>query len=354
MTAKFDHQDIVYYNATLFAPTSGGVIPAAVSDIRGTPIIETPEHWQASVVRFDISSSLLPPVTLPMPGPPVLGPNVPTSLVVTLRYLGVSYPATVLINCRDLASYGDAYSIDDVVARINAAFAVAYAAIPAPPASAAPAFGFDAVSQLISLYFQDTYNGASPIEIYVNSALYNYVLSIPADFYGFNLPSGLDFRFKTYETSATRLVAAAPRTGLPVIVNTMAGNVLSLVQEGSSLQAWSGARSIVITTSMPINPEALPQSSLLSQNQSYSSNSIPILSDFLLSTNPGENPVVDRINIAYLPSAEYRMIQLKGREALKRVDLKFFYTKNDGTLRELFLPPGGHASAKIMFRRSRE
>ena len=355
MTSRVDSQDLVYYNASIYAPDTGGIIPAAVSDTRGTPILDVPEDWQVSVVRFDVTAQLLPPVTfpLPLPFPTTSQLQTPSLCTVTLQYLGINYTQPVQVVYLDTSyTFGTLYTCDAVAQRINQAYAACYAMIPGVlPSSAPPVFVFDPVTQLMSMYYQETYATApNRIQVYMNRYTFNYLLTLECDFFGYDTPGGLDYRVQTESTNA-RTVPAAPRTGFPVGVVALAGNVLVLSQEGSSLQAWSGVRSIVITTSMPINSESLPQTTSPGQSQNFSSNSVPILSDFILSGEPGENPVVDRINILYLPTSEYRMAQLRGREALKRIELKFFYSMNDGSLRELLIPPGGHASAKLMFRR---
>lgn len=354
VSSRHDHQDLVYYNAALFNPASGQPIPASVSDTRGAAIIESPELWQCSVVRFDISASLLPPIVLPMPGPPAVG-SVPSNLVVTLRHLGIDYQAVVSVFSASPLTYGFMYSGDELMTRLNQALATAFAAIPGPSSSEPPVFVFNPVTQLITLYFQSTYaTAADPVEIYLNSAAYQYVLSLPAGFLGYNTPSGRDFLIQPGASSVVTLPALGSRAGYPTLVQAVAGEVRALTQAGPSTGAWNGVRSIVITTSLPVNSENLPGSSLVSQNTSYSNNNLPILSDFILGGEPSENPISDRIQVTYLPTAEYRMVQLRGREPLKRLDLKWFYSLYDGTLRELLLPPGGHASAKILFRRNEQ
>lgn len=352
--SKHEHTDIVYYNASLFNPSLGQPIPAAVSDIRSQALVDHPREWECSVVRFDLSANLLPPAVVPMPQPPVVGPSVPTLLKVTLRYLGVDYQAVVNIGSTSTATYGFVFSIDALVGAINTALAAAFALIPGPSSTAPPVFAFNPVTQLITLYYQDTYvTAVNPIDIYVNSALYNYIVSMPAAFFGYNLPTGRDFRIQVESSSALAQPAVGARSGLPVIVQTIAGNLRSLSQAGPSLNSWNGVRSLIITTTMPINSESLPLTSLAGQNSTFSSNSLPILSDFVLGAEPSTNPVVDRITVEYLPTAEYRMVQLRGNEPIVRLDLKWFFSLFDGTIREVLIPPGGFCSAKVMFRRSR-
>lgn len=349
--------DIVYYNASLFNPGGAQPVEAYISDIRSQAVIDTPEDWQVSVVRFDITSSLVPPMIIPMSIPPTNVPGVyASSLRVTLRHLGIDYSAPVFIFCFSSSLFGAVYAIDELLTRYNTALATAYALVPAPPSTAAPIFVFNPVTQLITLYYQATYvTAVNPIEIYLDTQAYGYVVSLPAAFLGWNTPSGRDFRIQVETSSALTIPAVGARAGYPSVVQALAGEVRALSQSGVSLASTNGVRSILITTSMPISSESLPSTSLAgAQNSGYSSNSLPILSDFIVGgSDPSENPAVDRVQITYLPTAEYRMIQMRGVEPLKRVDLRFFFTLLDGEIRQLSIPPGGHVSAKLLFRRVR-
>lgn len=352
---KHDHKDVVYYNATLFNPSTGQPVPAYISDTRSQAIINHPNKFECSIVRFDLSADLLPPAVAPMPPFPggALPADLPSLLRVTLRYLGVDYQTIVLIGVVSADTYGFVYAIDELTRRVNTALATSFAAIPGPSSTAPPQLIFDPKTQLLSLYYQATYvTAGNPIEIWVNSSLYKYMVSIPAAFAGYNNANGRDFRIQVESNSALTIPAVGARAGYPSTIQAVAGEVRQLQQAGPSMNSWNGVRSLFITTSMPINAESLPTNPLLAQNSSYSSNTLPILSDFVLGVDPGTNPVVDRISVAYLPTAEYRMVQMRGNEPLTRVDLKWFYTLFDGTIREVLIPPGGFCSAKIMFRRS--
>jgi hypothetical protein len=345
---------------SLFNPASASVsIPAQVIDTRSTAILARPDDWEMSVVRFDISAQLLPPMVLPMPPlpPPPPAPQpatVPTLLTVTLRFAGIDYQQTVSIGYGGPATYGFVYAFDELTVRINAAFAAAFALIPGLPVGAQPPFlYFDPGTQMFRLFFQTAVYGAAPLaEIWLSHTAYKYLASMPAFFAGINQPAGKDFRLQVERDSAV-LIPAPPGPGYPVLIQGYAGAVAFLTQAGPSLAATNGVRSIYLSSNLlPINSEGLPTTSSPGQDAGYSSNSTPILSDFLLTTEPATNPVVDRISVSYLPSAEYRMIQLRGAEPIKQVDVKFFFTLFDGTVREMFLFPGGYCSAKIMFRRS--
>jgi len=289
-----------------------------------------------------------------MPGPAPYGPAVvPSLLKVTLRSLGVDYQQIVQVFSPSQETYGFVFSIDELLTRINTAFAAAFAAmVPVAGVTSPPILAFNPQTQLISMYYQETY-ATAPVEIYVNTPLYNLIRSIPAALLGQNLASGKDFIIQTAASSVVRIpTIAAGRPGYPVTVQAVTDPVDAITQAGISLQAMNGVRTIYISTNLPIAREETPSTTGVAQNANSSSNSESILTDFLMSTDADENPVVDRINISYLPTAEYRMIQMQGMVRIKEIKLDWFYTLFDGSTRRMTIPPGGVCSVKLMFRRA--
>lgn len=339
---------LLYYNASITIPEGGQPAPAYITDTRNEPVVTTPDDWEISVVRFDVSANEIPSMVLPMPGPPAVG-LVPTNLVVTLVIPPTSYQATVFINNPVLQEYGFLFHIDQLINAINVAFAAAFALMPGGTAVAPPALVWDPKTQLVSLYYGVEYT--TTVQVWVDSSTYKYIFSMPAIFNGFNNPSGLDYQLQTVTSSAIQIPPTGARAGYPVVVQAMNTDTRYISQAGVIVSSMNGVRSIFITTSMPINSEGLPFSPMLNQNVGTSSNSMPILSDFLLSAANTSNPDSDRVEVEYLPTAEYRMVQMRGKSALTRIDLKFWFALFDGRIFELFLPPGGFASVKLLFRK---
>lgn len=342
---------IRYYNASMFNPVTGQVVPASISDVRAASLIERPDDWECSIVRFDISAALLPPIVVPLVAPPPAAATVPTLLRVTLRSLGVDFQQPVNVFTTP-DTPGFIYSIDELMTAINLAFAAAFAAMPAVVGvTSPPMLAFNPVTQLINIFYQATYVTA-PVEVYLNSAAYRMIPSLPAAFFGYNNVDGKDYRLQLDANTAVTIPAVGARAGYPTIVQAVANEVRQSTQAGPSLSALNGVRSIYISTDLPIAAESLPNSVGVAQNTNTSSASQSILTDFLLSSDPGENPISDRINISYLPTAEYRMIQMLGNQPISRIRLDWYYTLYDGTIGRMNIPPGGVCSAKLMFRRA--
>ena len=350
------NSDVIYYNAGLFVPDSSPATPAEIADIRSVPILEIPGDYDMSVIRFDVSTGLLPASIVPMDNPvPSLGANVPTKLWVTLFQAGIAYSTQVNIDVFALATYGFIYGIDDLLLRINTAFATSLAAIFAPGVASPPVLCYNSSTKLISMYVGSDYLAAGAPQIWVNSILFNYITTMPVQtFVGFGSANHMDFRIQVDSSLSIFLGPGPVYNNEPLLVNQLAlVGAIKIPQSGIVLDSWSSIRSIYITTSsLPITAEQLPTNVLSTkQSTSSSSNSGNIVSDFLYSSDPTENPIVDRIKIVYLPTAEYRMISLNGGSAIKSIDLKFWYTDKNNISYPLFLPPGGYASVKILFRR---
>lgn len=357
--------DIVYYNASLYNP-SDVPIPASITDLRSQNVIDYPEDWHMSVIRFDIDSEEIPTTIVPMNS---TAPGFQQSkLIITIRESGVSYQANV--NVFNYASNpvtgsppaGSIYSYDEFLTNLNVAAAAAYAAYVLAigvghTATVAPYFAMDAQTNIIRCYFQDTYITGNiappspPLEIWVNYLLYRYMVNIPHQISTYNDPTGLDVKI-LLNSNFTIPISSADRSGFPrdISLTAMPGLVNYTSQETQSVQPWDGISSIFITTrSLPIQSEYLPTNSDPLQNQSFSSQSSPVISDFSINTS---NVLEFRQKITYLPSAEYRMVHLAGREGIKRIDAQFWFRAQNGVAYPINIPPNGSCSLKLIFRRA--
>jgi hypothetical protein len=209
-----------------------------------------------------------------------------------------------------------------------------------------PYIWFNAEQELLQIFAPSSWIG-SDIEIYVNKAMRRYLRGIP--FEVANQPNGRDFRLmieSSWQAGDTN------RPGFPAAIQQpyASTGLIYKTQEAKLLSSWSAARSIYLTTdSFPVSSESIPNSVLLSKRGSVSSSSIPIVTDFIFSTDG--TPAADRDRMEYLPTAEYRMIQLGGREPIMRVNLQAWWTDFGGNSYPIELAEGGSFSAKVLFRK---
>lgn len=352
---KAENEDIVYYNASLYNPNTYP-IPASITDIRSQNVIDYPEDWHMSVVRFDISTLEVPTAIIPMQNS--LPGYQPSLLTAILSMAGIQYSAPVQIFNYASSTFGEVppigavFSYSELITQINAAYAAAYALIPGPTSSAPPYFAMDAQTNILRCYFQDTYiTDPNAIGIGMNYSLYTYLVNMPHNRTVWN-PVTESTTELLLNTSFTIPISNVDRTGYPRAVSLVAmpGQVNYVSQETKGIETWDSLASIFITSNaLPIQSEYLPTTSTPTQNQTFSSQSSPVISDFVVDT---ENPLSFRQKIEYLPTAEYRMIHLAGREGIKRVDAQFWYRTKSGQTYPIILPPQGSCGLKIMFRRA--
>jgi hypothetical protein len=126
------------------------------------------------------------------------------------------------------------------------------------------------------------------------------------------------------------------------------------VGEYSTLPNWSDVQSIVIQSgSLPIRYEifAPPQTddSALGSSGSGSQVPRPVLTDIdFVETDYG----FDRTPVQYIPSGQYRMIDMFSREELKRIDAFLQFKNKDLTFDDLILLPGDYFAIKFLFVRN--
>lgn len=350
-----NNSEIIYYNASI-TNNESFILNAETNDTRNQAIINNVEHWEMSVVRFDLNSTLMPPAIVPMPIPAVPPPfRSPTDLTFTMIYLGTIIQRPVLAGTYDYSGKsGFIFTYDLLLREFNATLALIFSLLPAGHAETTPPiFIFDPKTQLIKLYYEKAYSNVGAIELWCNSATHDKLYSIPVSiFAGYNQPNGMDFKIDFGHSSAINepLLIAGVRNGLPMSTNVIPDPMLSNTQEVISTQSWNGVRAIILTTtSLPIQTEYLPNTTQASQQGSISSASAMIISDFLLSSET--NPVADRIGVEYLPISEFRMISLVGNGSLSRISIQAFYQLTNGIILPVQLPPNGSFSVKIMFRK---
>jgi len=334
---------LIYYNATVVNNTTGP-LPAVCNDTRSQAIIHVPERWDMSIVRFDVDTSLIPIAKLPMdasaPGTGF------TELSVTFVDTGI-VPSQIVGPTPGISfTNGLETSMQAVVDSLNSSFRdyanLTSVAKPSDP----PYIWFNAEQELLQIFAPSSWIGSN-IEIYVNKAMRRYLRGLP--FEAAYQPNGRDFRLML---ESSWQAAANDRPGFPAAIQQpyASAGLIYKTQEAKLLSSWSASRSIYLTTdSFPVSSESIPNSVLLSNRGSVSSSSIPIVTDFIFSTDG--TPAADRDRMEYLPTAEYRMIQLGGREPIMRVNLQAWWTDFSGNSYPIELAEGGSFSAKVLFRK---
>jgi hypothetical protein len=374
MTDFNDYKDtdtLRYSNLTFL---NGASIPqlAKVTETRTSTLLQKPSDWKMSVIRFDVDSQALP-INLP------LMQNFPdsntTQSIITLRYLGIDYSQVVNYvpsSINPIYNFPTIYNYQDWLDMVNQALALAFLSSPITTdikTSAVPVFIFDAVTGLINLYvdgnFTPTYTYPTVIPlvpsitpalmtIYMNRQLFTYFTNFEYLYQNINATDPL-LQYELYidGNNARVMPAIGSRQNLPLVVQGSTAssyylNLYRITDTAPSTANWSSVRSLILSSGgLPFRAETVPNIS--GTNNYNSDNDFPILSDFLV---PVENAVTNfRVVNEYLPTAQYRYLDLLSDTPLTKIDLIFSWTDFTGTIYPLYLLPQESFSVKLLFER---
>lgn len=339
-------EDCIYYNASLFNNSGASISPAppgasilaSYTEDRTTPLLERPQEWVGSVVRFSVPSQEIPLLYMDPYQSFIIslqaGPTVLTEIV---GYTPRSGTADRLI-----------YDYDHLVQLINSTLLLLYnRAVAAgwPGLTSAPIIIFNPSTRLFRLKVQsaayspekafDPVNTAlSGVKIWFNSFLYSLFCSLP------NYYNGLATNLTTGQT---RWMLVEDQG------DNVAGGFTTMTQQTSCLSLWNQISRLVLTTnSMPVGPEWVSTKlSTVSSSGDRPLGSLTI-SDFLIGAS--ESPT-NSSDIVYIPSGQFRYFNMLGSSPLRRIDMQFFWAGPDGNMFPVTIPVGQQMSIKIMFVR---
>lgn len=345
-------------------------------------ILDKCSDYYCSVIRFAIPLDEVPITICPIvPNqadpdltPMILGiqygaPGPATFFPKNVKYAnqGFSSPPVQNLPTQVITPYYFMYSYQNLISMFNTALAVAYtnsgvAAL--LPGYLPPYFFLNPDTNLISLVVSKYFTASSPLapltfvpRIYMNTITTGFLDAFNTIFNGFNNPLGNDLYFnlsnptvdKNYYPGGVNIPATTdPAATLPAV-----SYYYKFSQEYSVLEYWSSLRKIIISTnSIPINSEYVPginNQGSIDLDQNGVTVSFPILADFVpeIGTSAGSS----RSIAYYLPTAQYKLIDLISDNPLQTIDIKIFWQDRDGNLYPLLISILQQASMKIAFFR---
>lgn len=198
------------------------------------------------------------------------------------------------------------------------------------------------------------------LKVWFNTALFNLfssfqAIKIPFSFDTQATDEGKHFRYQWWniynsrEQTVDTFIPPNLLNRTPVIEQYLAIN-----QSYSVVPLWNPVKSIVFTTALlPILPEMVSAPQSIGSTTSFSNNGNNadvqnILTDFEVELVSGEET---RPVVYYVPTAEYRMVDLQSNQPLNAIQLSVNWRNKFGQLVPLNLGTDGNAQIKIMFRR---
>lgn len=354
-----DNVDNIYYDIVLNNPSSTQDYPAIINQSRSTAIIDNPSEYYLSVVRF----------LIPLQSIPIFNFKADTYSV-TLEFNGVPYQAPVLYIPSQtyhtvVPPYLPVYSYELFVVMINTALDAAYTlyktANPGQPQTAPPYMVFNTHTQTTAIRAQSAYYNPSfdiatqPLKLFFNTALYTFFTSYIQLFNGYTRngtpTAGRNFNIVIYDKGDNNEVIPASYNG------GVTGPGFDMEQEFGTLYNWNDLRTIQIVSNTlktrtegisSINVDSTPTRNANGDIVNTSSESQPIITDFIPAIEIGPE---GRSYVLYVPTAEYRLVDMVGTTPLKEINLQIKWTDKQGNVHPLFIPPNDSASIKILFRR---
>jgi hypothetical protein len=368
-----DSQDNIYLNITIpgntanynttgpgipnpaIPPTGEAVIPAYFKASKTAPIINNPDEYYCSIVRFVVPLASIPITIIPIipntyinPGSPG-NPNL-TTLVFGFSYAGNNYSRYVeYINVNPglsppvqnqpkqvITEYYYIYSYQQILDSINRTLILLWADAGlniAFPTLTPPFFTYDSSLQLIAAVVPAVMVSLTTpvVTMFMNNSSLNYMDGFPTLFNGFNQPYGKNYVFQFFQNAEN----AYP-------VPFAATSQYKFYQEYSTLFFWSTLRKLFFTsTTLPVTNEVTQSSAGEGVYTSF-----PIITDYALdSTTPGSSRTV----ATYNPSGQYRLVSMSGNNPITSIDIRIFWSDSFGNIYPLTLPQDQSATIKLGF-----
>lgn len=333
--------DIIYYNNTFTNTSDTDYKIAEIIDTKNQPIVNNPEDYYMSLVRFSIEGSNIPIFIYASNDDGT--PN-NDYYFVTLSVGANDYRRGVIYVSDDNSIIltgnlqNPVYSYQSFLDMINTAFQSAFNDIPSNVLpvgyTTAPFLIFNNETGIISLITDPKYAN-NAINVYMNTSLFTFFGNFQA-LYNLDLYKNYLFRIKN---NGNNTIATIVSPNGPTIINA-----LEIRQEYQNLYEWSSLKKIVVTSGL------LPTISEFTTSKNFGNsnfNSIRIISDYI----PPNDAFIgaNRSVFTYNPTAQYRLAQLTGTSGISKLDFQFFWEDRFSNLRPIVLSPAGTATIKLLF-----
>lgn len=367
--------ELIYFDVTVSNLNNTNTQPPILyfNENRSIPFINNPEEYKMSIIRFTIDTSNSIPVFLPLIQPNQNNRNL-TIYSVTLSYGGFNYQQYITFQPQDLSAsipsppssnlngvqdnstgYYNVYSYQWWINLVDMALANAFLGLSGLvgagfPSTTPPRLVWDINSNCAVLYspyqYYNSYSTPNQISIFMNSSLFQLFNSFPSQVQNYpTVVFGKNFQI------LTTFLTEPPIQDFPQN-NPAAELCIETFQECSTIANWSPVLSICYTTStLPVVAENVSSPQIYINGilqQAYSGNNANIaniITDLVADNNTYQPWLI------YSPSAQYRYVELYGKQPLSNFDFTILYKLRTGELIPMRLQAGGSSTLKILFEK---
>lgn len=337
------YYDISFYNDKTIP------IEAKINENRNQQLIDNPNNYYLSVIRFLIPTAYIP--IFIWPEDDIAKNNTANNnfYSITIRRAGVDYQQFLTyVPQNNLTSFNPefrfVYSYQQFIDAINVAFNQAF--ISAGGSATKPIYmTYNSDSGIISIIAEYPYaNALGEYEIYMNNNLYSFFNNFKVKTFGYNNASGKDVLIYIENQGDNDYASHPPNYPISTTLNSY-----KIDQEFNSLYNWYDVRSIILqSNSIPVAHEFINVQNTTTPNSS--SSSLNILTDFEPQIESGNNRSNVRSYLQYVPPGEYRLIDLKSNSPIYKTDIQISFITSDQKIYPLKIFPGEYVSIKILFR----
>lgn len=322
-------QNHIFYNAYLFNPDPVNSTLCYFQDNRSQAILENADDFVCSVIRFAIPSSNIPICFFDNYAYSVgFGYNGST-YTASLNYVSNGYPQ---INGKQ-----PVWSVDQFLRSVNAAFATACSSLTtANPSLAstitfAPYVLYNDQTQLFSMNAAinpfDNVLYPSGVQILMNVLLWTKFF--------------ITFETVYSQTTNYEQIYMASSYGQNVV-----NGILSVQTDVECVGNWSDLQQLVLVSSnLPTRSEFIPPP----LNAAGSSLNLQLkqISDFEPAADATD--AIDALAYNYLPTGQYRWIDLVGNGKVSTIDVQAYWRSKAGDLYPIYLLPKEVFTMKMLF-----
>ena len=365
----------IYYDIQVTNVENSSTIPPILyfNESRNIPFINVPEDYYMSIIRFTLDTQTLPIFIPTINTNPITNPT--QNLNQTIYSFQFSYGAfnsgeifiewspqnTFLtappfitggnLAVQDITTgYYDCYTFEFFINLINQQMETAFNTFKAsvigfPADAVSPIIAWDGSQNIARLILEKSFlnSNATPIFLFFNNPLYNLFGSFNTIRNGYTVTNGKNFQILVIDYGGFNSYQ------LTDFITGVTYDVIEVIQEYSTISAWSPISSIVFTSNtMPIVANQLSKPTVFVEgaslgNYGNNSNFQQIITDLVTDTG------FYKPSITYNPTAQYRYISMNGNSPLTNIDVAVFFKTRIGQLVPFRLNSGGTCTIKILF-----